>query len=270
MTVTNVPAVELVPLVIAATCGLVVGSFCNRLILREPGYVIRDPGDLPAGADRALLDELEPVPEVGDAPILALVQPRRWSPRWLPVTEGVTAALFALTVHRLGAGPTGLTVLVLVTGLVALAGVDARVFRLPDALLAPTIAVALPAIALTSLYNDTPAAIVGALVGGVTYFGLLFFIHLVSPRGMGFGDVKLAFLMGCYLGWLGGQYGPFGDLAVEAMGFVLIGAMAGSVLGLVVGVAYAAARRSLRAVFPFGPSLAIGCLVVVLWSAELH
>lgn len=261
---------ELVHIVIAAVGGLFVGSVLNRYILREPGYVIRDPGDLPEGSDRALLDELEPEPEVGSIPVLALARPHRSDPRWLPVTELVCAGLYALAVHRFGAGVAVVPVLILVTGLVALAGVDARVFRLPDRLMAPTVAAGLPAIAAASLYADEPGAIVGALVGGFAYFLLLLLIHLISPRGMGFGDVKLAFLMGCFLGWSAGAHEPFGDLFVEVLALVLAGAMVGSVLGLLVGVSYAMARRSFSAVFPFGPSLAVGCIAVVMWSTALR
>ena len=42
-----------------------------------------------------------------------------------------------------------------------------------------------------------------ALVGARVYFGFLLVAHLISPRGMGFGDVKLAAVMGLYVGWLG-------------------------------------------------------------------
>lgn len=260
---------EWVHIVVAAVVGLFVGSVLNRFILREPGYVIRDPGDLPAGADQALLDELEPPPHVGDVPILALRRLHRNDPSWLPLTEVVCAGLYGLSVYRFGAGVNVVPVLILVTGLVALSGVDARVFRLPDRLLAPTLAVGLPAIVVASLYSDSPGAVVGALIGGFAYFSLLLVIHLVSPRGMGFGDVKLAFLMGCFLGWSAGHHDAFGDLVVEVLALVLAAAMIGSLLGLVVGIVYAAFRRSFSAVFPFGPSLAVGCVAVLMWSTSV-
>lgn len=258
---------ELVHVIAAAAIGLYVGSWLNRQILREPGYRIRDPKDLPEGADRELLDELEPAPEVGHVPVLALVRPRRSRHRWLPLTEVVTAGLYALGVYRFGLGLEVIPVLVLVTGLVAMSFVDARVFRLPDRMMAPTLVVGFAAIGAAAAGVGEPSRIGGALIGGAAYFTLLFLIHVVSPRGMGFGDVKLAFVMGCFLGWSAGHHEPFSQMAAEVIALVLAAAMIGSVLGIVIGVGYATIRRSFSAVFPFGPSLATGCLAVVMWSA---
>ncbi len=101
------------------------------------------------------------------------------------------------------------------------------------------------------------------------YAGMLFLAHLVSPRGMGFGDVKLAWLMGIYLGWVGWEDGSIVEQLLSSLRFVLLGAAIGSFAGVVIGGLYALARRSTKAVFPYGPSLALGCLVAVLWSSEL-
>ena len=117
---------DIAPLV-AGVVGLLVGSLLNRLIVREPGYVITDPGDLPEGADPALLDELEPTPEPRPVPILALVRPRKAWRRWFPVTELVTGGLYALTVHRIDGWSAILAIGFLVTALVVLGGVDLRV-----------------------------------------------------------------------------------------------------------------------------------------------
>ena len=62
------------------------------------------------------------------------------------------------------------------------------------------------------------------------YFGFLFVAHLISPRGMGFGDVKLAAVMGLYVGWLGTTFVDALALVLWAM---LIGFAVGSVFGFV-------------------------------------
>lgn len=257
--------------VIAAVVGLPVGSILNRLIVREPGYVITDPGDLPEGADPALLEELEPTPtDLAAVPMLALLRPGdRWR-RWFPVTEVVTAGLFALTVHRLGAGSFALATLFLVVALVTLAMIDFRVYRIPDRINFPSMAIGFGLIVAVSVYQGFPEAIFGAMAGGASYAGVLFLAHVAYPRGMGWGDVKLAWLMGFYLGWAGWEDGTLLLQYVGSLRFVLFGAALGSLVGVVIGGAYAIVRRSAKVVFPYGPSLAIGCLIVVLWAADLR
>lgn len=260
---------EVAAAVLAALVGVPVGSLANRSIVREPGYVITDPKDLPEGADDALLDELEPVPtDLPPVPVAALVRPGTWWRRWFPVTELVMAATFAAVVAGLGWHPATPAVLVLAAALVTLAAVDLRVYRIPDRINFPSMAVSFAAIALAALVDGTPETILGAAIGGVLYAGMLFVAHLISPRGMGWGDVKLAWLMGFFLGWFGYEGGGVGDQLLGPFRAVLVGAAAGSVLGVVSGLAYAVVRRSTKAVFPYGPSLAAGCLIAVVWGVD--
>ena len=250
----------------AGLVGLPVGSLLNRLIVREPGYVITDPKDLPDGADESLLDELEPVPDLQAVPVLAVARPGSWWRRWFPVTEVVTAGLFALTVHRVESVAATCSILVLVVSLITLAAVDFRVYRIPDRINFPAMVAGFTSIVAASLWLDVPGAIVGAALGGLSFATVLFLAHIAYPRGMGWGDVKLAWLMGFYLGWLGWASGPLLDQFIRSLQFVLLGASFGSMIGVVTGGTYALVRRSTKVVFPYGPSLAIGCLIVVLWA----
>jgi leader peptidase (prepilin peptidase)/N-methyltransferase len=86
-------------------------------------------------------------------------------------------------------------------------------------------------------------------------------VHLISPRGMGFGDVKLAAVMGLYLGWLAPDYAGAAYIVLWAM---LIGFLAGSVMG----IAMLMARRRSTPI-PFGPFLALGTITVVLIGQHL-
>ena len=254
----------------AGIVGIPVGSILNRLIVREPGYVITDPGDLPEGADDALLEELEPAPVLEQpVPVLALVRPATWWRRWFPLVEVVTGALFALTVHRLGWGAHTVAVLFLVASLVALATVDFRVYRIPDRVNFPSMLIGFVLIAGASVWLGHPGAIVGAAFGGFAYATILFLAHIAYPRGMGWGDVKLAWLMGFYLGWTGWVSGAVVEQLVGSFQYVLFGAALGSLVGAVTGGIYALYRRSAKVVFPYGPSLAAGCLAVVLYGRDL-
>ena len=103
-------------------------------------------------------------------------------------------------------------------------------------------------------------------MGAAAYFLLLLVTHLIYPAGMGFGDVKLALVMGLYLGWLG-----WTDLEpyLGPLRLVLYALMLGCILGVVFGLAIRVLTRA-KGAFPFGPALATACLVVVLFAADLR
>lgn len=186
--------------------------------------------------------------------------PRRWL--WV---ELVTAAVFALLAVAHGDSLVVLPLLLLGASLVAVSVIDLQLLRIPDRVTFPTLAAAVPLVLLVSLRYDA-GALRGALVGAATYFVLLLIPHLVYPRGMGFGDVKLALVMGLYLGWLG--WTPAHPLA-GPLQFVLYGLMLGCILGVVFGVASQIITRR-RGEFPFGPALALACLVIVYFAADLR
>ncbi len=73
---------------------------------------------------------------------------------------------------------------------------------------------------------------------------------------MGFGDVKLALLMGFALGWLADSY-------FSAMYLVLVALFIGCILGIVFGLAWRVVQRRGGA-FPFGPALAVAVVYVIL------
>jgi prepilin signal peptidase PulO-like enzyme (type II secretory pathway) len=255
--------------VLAGIAGLLVGSIANRLVVREPGYVVTDPKDLPEGADESLLDELEPVPtDLPAVPVLAVVRPGTWWRRWFPVTELVMGAAFAATVAELGWTAPTAAILFLVAALVTLAAVDLRVYRIPDRINFPSMAIGFAGIVVASAIAGDAETIVGAAIGGFLYASMLFLAHIISPRGMGWGDVKLAWLMGFYLGWRGYEPGGGAELLLGPLRAVLLGAALGSILGVVSGGAYAIARRSTKVVFPYGPSLAAGCTIAVVWGIQ--
>nr|WP_283250964.1 A24 family peptidase [Rhabdothermincola salaria] len=147
------------------------------------------------------------------------------------------------------------------TALAALTVIDIEHYRLPDLIVLPTFLVSVPLIVVVSVVDGDSDRIRHALAGAALYFGFLFLAHLISPRGMGFGDVKLAAVMGLYVGWLGSDLQQALALVLWAM---LIGFLSGTVVGLVLLVA----RRGSRP-FPFGPFLALGTVLAVLFSESL-
>ena len=118
---------------------------------------------------------------------------------------------------------------------VPLAVIDARCQRLPDALTLPSYPVALA-------------------------WGVFLFQVLLYPAGLGWGDVKLAGLLGLYLGWLGGAW--------LNQGALVAGLFLGYLFAAAAGLALIAARRASRkSRLPFGPYLLAGTLSAILLSS---
>jgi leader peptidase (prepilin peptidase) / N-methyltransferase len=144
--------------------------------------------------------------------------------------------------------------LVLAAGLVALSVIDFEHFLLPNRIVYPLAVGTLALLALAAVGDDAWAAFGRAVLGGVAAAAALGALHLVSPRSMGFGDVKLAFVLGLVLGWLGWSE-------------LVLGLFCGFLAGAVVGIALIALRnRGRKDHLPFGPFLAFGTMVVLLWG----
>lgn len=183
----------------------------------------------------------------------------------------VVLGLFLAAGQRFAEQPARLACyLLLFTCLVALSAIDLATFRLPDKIVVPLLAVSLPLIVVATFLDadaserlglTTGAPIRFALLGGLFYFGFLLVAHLVFPRGMGFGDVKLAAVMGLYVGWLG--YSVTSTLSI-----VLYAMLVGFVSGTIIGFVLLAVRGRGRYI-PFGPFLAFGAIVAILFSEQL-
>ena len=213
---------------------------------------------LPVGWIAAVL--VDRVPERRS--LLVPRKPLRPSPRDL-VVHLLVLVLFVAAAVRFADASLGTlgAFLVLFAALAALTVIDVEHYRLPDLIVLPTFLVSVPLVVVVSVVDDDPDRIRYALAGAALYFGFLFLAHLISPRGMGFGDVKLAAVMGLYVGWLGT------DLQ-EALALVLWAMLLGFLSGTVVGLVLLVARRGSRP-FPFGPFLALGTVLAVLFSEAL-
>jgi leader peptidase (prepilin peptidase)/N-methyltransferase len=133
--------------------------------------------------------------------------------------------------------------------LIAVADIDLEHRIVPNRILAP---LAVWAIAASALVQT--ARLPELLIAGASAFTFLLLAALAYPAGMGMGDVKLAGVMGLYLG-----------LSVAPAR--LIGFLTGSVVGVAILVRHGASARK-RGV-PFAPFLALGGLVALMVGPEL-
>lgn len=190
--------------------------------------------------------------------------------RWrAPLIDLGCAVVMAALAHRAGWTATLPAFLVLGASLVAVTVIDIDHFRIPDRIVFPTLAVCTVLLALAAVVGGVGRGLVAASIGALAYFAFLFVFFFVFPRGMGFGDVKLALVLGLHLGWAGSVATVDGALVERGLTagiqLVLMGALVGSLLGTVIGVGVLVASKR-NAAFPFGPALCLGTVVVITFS----
>jgi prepilin signal peptidase PulO-like enzyme (type II secretory pathway) len=180
--------------------------------------------------------------------------------RWVGGVEIATGSGFGLAAARAGWSAELLPVLVLVAGVVAAAAVDLACCRIPTRFVYLTGAAATVAAAVEVAVDGEAGAVVGALVGGAAFLGVLGTLYLLGAGRMGFGDVRLGTLIGLVAGWVG--WAP--DRPVDGpLGVALLGLLLASLTASLVGLVLLVARRHSRP-YPFGPWLALGGLVAIL------
>lgn len=173
-------------------------------------------------------------------------------PATVPMVQLGLPFAMALTVWLLEGSWVALPYVFLVVVLTAIATIDLRIWLIPYWMPWIGSAVGLVLIAAVSIGVGDPGAIGTAVLGAVLTFLVFFVLFLLAPGKLGFGDVRLALLLGLFLAWLHPLLPVYGLLF-------------GAVLGLVMGLGALLVRGDSR--FPFGPALALGALVAV-WLNE--
>lgn len=257
---------------ILGVLGLAIGSFLNVVIYRVPAgmSIVRPASACPScGAEIRARDN---VPVIG----WVLLRGRcrdcssAISARY-PIIEALTGLAFvAITLWYLPHVLTATTVATAVAGVlelvaylyfaaitIALALIDIDVKRLPDPIVLPSIVVGGVLLVAAGILRGDGDSLLRLLIGGAAAFVFFFIIAFAVPGGMGFGDVKLAAVLGIYLGYSG--WGP-----------LIVGIMAAFLIGGVVGIVLMLARRAGRkTAIPFGPWLLVGAWVGIVVGDRL-
>lgn len=241
--------------VFAGLLGLAIGSFLNVVVHRVPrgASVVRPPSACPACG--------HPIRARHNVPVLGwLVLRGRCfdcaapiSPRY-PLVELGTGVGFALVALRfsddLGLLPAYLTFTALA---VALALIDLDTRRLPNVIVLPSYAV----LGALLVLDRDGGALLRAAAGAAVLFAFFFLVALLAPGAMGWGDVKLAGVVGAMTAYL--SWGAF-----------LSGAFLAFLLGALTGVLLIATRRAGRSTaVAFGPFLLLGAWASVLGASGL-
>jgi leader peptidase (prepilin peptidase)/N-methyltransferase len=235
----------------AGLLGAVVGSFLNVVAWRLPrGESLMRP--------RSRCPHCEtPIRPWHNVPVVAWLALRGRCadcaapiPVRYPLVEAATAALYVAVVAATGADRDAVLGLLLVSALVPITLIDLDHRIIPNAITAPAAVVAVAATALLQPHHLPERLLAGAVAGGA-----LLAVALAKPGGMGMGDVKLAGVLGLFLG-----------RAVAPAMFLAL--LAGSAAGIVIASrrGVAAARKT---AVPFGPFLSLGGVAGVLVGAQL-
>jgi leader peptidase (prepilin peptidase) / N-methyltransferase len=237
-------------IVVIGLLGLAIGSFLNVVIWRVPrGESIAHPASHCPSCDT-------PIRSRDNVPVLSWLLLRGRcrtcsspiSVRY-PLVELGTCALFVAFALHFGIHADLPAFLYLAAVGVALGMIDIDLQRLPDVLTLPSYPVGLALLGVAAVVDHVPHTFVQALLGMVALFAFYALVWLVYPAGMGLGDVKLAGVLGLYLGWLG-------------WGSLVVGAFAAFAVGAVVSIAIVVFKDGGRKTrVPFGPFMLIGVLI---------
>jgi leader peptidase (prepilin peptidase)/N-methyltransferase len=239
-----------VTLLAILAAGLIVGSFVTVVVARLPTH-------------RGLWGPRSACPACGTAiawhdniPIIsfALLRGRcracaiRISPRY-PLIEALTATMFVLAYSTFGLSAALIPALLLLTALIAITFIDLEHQIIPDR-------VTLPGIVTGVLANLATGAVpwMDSVIGATGAGALFLVIILASGGGMGGGDMKLAAMLGAFLGW---------QLTLVAL-FLAVVAGGGAAVAILTS-----GRKGRKDPIPFGPFLAVGGAAALLWGRRL-
>lgn len=174
-----------------------------------------------------------------------------------PIIELACGVLFAALVWRFGVSfETGVYAAFFWT-LVVLTVIDLEHKLLPNKIVGPAFIVGWLALGATAAIDGDFSPLVGAAVGAAVFGGFLFTVAFIAPAGMGFGDVKLAFVLGTFLGFAGG------------IGYTLAGMFLSFSLGGLSGIALLLRGSNRKTEVPFGPFLAAGTVLAIFVAEYL-
>lgn len=262
----------------AALFGLAVGSFLNVVILRLPKMMERQwraecaeiAGAAPPPPEkfnlivpRSRCPACEhPITALENIPVVSYLMlggrcsacKTRISARY-PIIEALSGLLSGYVAWRFGLSAAGLSALIFVWAMIALAFVDLDTFYLPDDITLPLLWSGL-ILNMFGVFTDLRSAVIGAVCGYLALWSIYWLYKLATGKeGMGYGDFKLLAAIGAWLGW-------------KMLPLVIL---LSSFVGALIGISLIALARQGRDVpIPFGPYLAIAGVIALLHGAAIN
>ena len=235
--------------------GLLIGSFLNVVIARVPeGRSLLRPGSACPGCGSAIAWH-DNVPLVSFAALRGRCRACGMSIPWrYPIVEAVTGALFGAAALAFGATPWAIAAAALLAALVAITMIDFERQIIPDVISLPGILAGLLANLATGHVSWLESLLGIALGGGVFWAIAELGSWWSGQEAMGGGDIKLAAMLGAFLGWKVLLLSLF----VSAVGG---GILAAALMGT--------GLRGRKDPLPFGPFLAAGGAIGLFWGERM-
>jgi len=246
---------EAIPYIALFAVGTIIGSFLNVVIYRVPN-------------DKSILFPPSACPNCGrgikpyeNIPIFSYLFLRGkcagcHSPISIqyPVVEGLAGLILVGLLYRFGWDLDRLIYAPLLLILLALSVIDLQVYRLPNPIV---LAGAILGLALLLLVRDRSLVMIGGgalLGGGLLWFNWLVGRVLFKRDGVGMGDIKLATMLGMWMG----------------PGYILQTFFWAVVSAAFIGIGMIVVKRTgMSQKIPFGPFLALGTVVTIFWGEQI-
>ena len=241
--------------VIIFILGLIVGSFSNVCVYRIPknGSIIFPASRCPKCSS--------PIKPVDNIPLLSYILLKgrcrncgnKISTQY-PIVEFLTGLIYLIICLIYGLSIQSLIYIILSSALIIIAFIDLNEQIVPDVISLPGIAIGF-IISFFVPYISFINSALGVLVGG----GIILIIALggsaiFKKEAMGGGDVKLAAMIGAFLGWR----------------YIIISLFLGFFLGALTGIILIMAKiKSREDVVPFGPFIVLGSFISLLWGEQI-
>lgn len=265
---------SLLPTIVTAIFGLLVGSFLNVVIHRLPRMMQRESDNyvahesskpLPHTDRYNLLIPRSACPHCGhqitaleNIPVISYlflggkcIECKTPISLRYPVVELLTCTLSALLAWRFGTGVAGLATLVFCYLLIAMTFIDLDTQLLPDDLTLPLLWIGL-LVNINGVFVPLNEAVIGAAAGYVSLWSVYWLFKLTTGKeGMGYGDFKLLAALGAWLGWK------------MLPAIILLSSAVGALIGIAL-ILFAQHGRDKP--IPFGPYLAAAGFIALLYG----
>ncbi|MEO9181353.1 MAG: prepilin peptidase [Acidimicrobiales bacterium] len=241
-----------------AVLGLAVGSFLNVVIYRVPLHQsIVSPRSFCPSCHT-------PLRERDNVPVVSWLLLRGHcrtchepiSARY-PIVELTCAALFGGAAARVGFQWDLPALLIFTASLLALSCIDAEKLILPKSIVYLTLGLLGSTFLMAAIASGEWHRLLIAVLCAMGWFIIFFVLNFLGPKYLGFGDVRLAPVLGLTLGWLGIRY-------------VILGFFAANLIGALIGITLIATKRISRdQPIPYGVFLALGAALAIYAGPEL-